>query len=65
MDSDGAERLVPEVTAAIDDVGSMGQEMIDRVFSRAVVFLVLALVGFIAARLAYRWLEKRFFGASA
>jgi hypothetical protein len=65
VDSDGAERLVPEVTAAIDDVGSMGQEMIDRIFYRAVVFLVLALVGFIAARLAYRWLETRFFGASA
>ena len=65
VDSDGAERLVPEVTAAIADVGSMGQEMIDRIFYRAVVFIVLALVGFIAARLAYRLLEKRLFGASA
>jgi hypothetical protein len=65
IDSDGAERLVPEVTAAIDDVGSIGQEMIDRIFYRAVVFLVLALVGVIASRLAYRWLEKRFFGTPA
>jgi hypothetical protein len=65
IDSEGAERLVPQVTAAIDDVGGMGQAMIDRVFLWAVVFLVLALFGFVAARLAYRWLEKRIFGATA
>jgi hypothetical protein len=65
VDSDGAKRLIPEVTAAIDDVGSMGQRMIDRVFYRAILFLVIALAGFVIARLAYRWLEVRWFGASA
>lgn len=65
VDSDGAERLVPEVTAAIDDVGSMGQEMIDRVFNRALVLLLIALFGFVAARLAYRWFEMRFFSVPA
>jgi hypothetical protein len=65
IDSDGAGRLVPQVTAAIDDVGDMGQDMIDRVFYRAVILLVLALAGFVLARLAYRWLETRYFGAAA
>lgn len=63
VDSEGAERLVPEVTAAIDDVGSMAHEMIDRVFHRALFFLLIALVGFVAARLAYNWLEIRILGA--
>ena len=65
VDSDGADKLIPQVATAIDDVGTMGQDMIDRVFSRAILFLVLALVGFVLARLAYRWLEMRFFGAPA
>jgi len=65
VDSDGADKLIPQVATAIDDVGTMGEAMIDRVFARAVVFLILALVGFIAARFAYRWLETRFFGAPA
>ena len=65
VDSDGAGRLLPQVATAIDDVETMGEAMIDRVFYRAVVFLVLALLGFIAARLTYRWLEARWFGASA
>lgn len=61
VDSDGANKLIPQVATAIDDVGTMGQDMIDRAFSRAILFLVLALVGFVVARLAYRWLETRFF----
>ena len=61
VDSDGADKLIPQVATAIDDVGTMGQDMIDRVFSRAILFLVLALVGFVLARLAYRWLEVRLF----
>lgn len=65
VDSDGADKLIPQVATAIDDVGTMGQDMIDRVFSRAILFLVLALVGFVLARLAYRWLEVRFFGLTA
>ena len=65
VDSDGADKLIPQVATAIDDVGTMGEAMIDRVFARAIVFLILALVGFIAARLAYRWLERRYFGAPA
>lgn len=65
IDSDGAGRLVPQVATAIDDVGTMGEAMIDRVFARAVLFLILALVGFIAARLAYRWLETRFSSSTA
>jgi hypothetical protein len=65
IDSDGAEQLVPQVTAAIDDVADMGQDMIDRVFYRAILFLVIALAGFVLARLAHRWLEVRWFGASA
>ena len=50
-------------TTAIDDVESLGQNMIDRAFNRALVFLLIALVGFVAARLAFRWLEMRFFSA--
>jgi hypothetical protein len=65
IDSDGADRLVPQVATAIDDVGTMGEAMIDRVFARAILFLILALVGFIAARLAYRWVERRLFGVPA
>ena len=65
IDSDGAERLVPQVATAIDDVGTMGEAMIDRVFARAILFLILALIGFVAARLAYRWFERRLFGVPA
>jgi hypothetical protein len=65
VDSDGADRLLPQVATAIDDIGSLGQNMIDRAFNRALVFLLIALVGFVAARLAYRWLETRFFSAPA
>jgi hypothetical protein len=65
VDSDGAERLLPQVATAIDEAGALGETMIDRAFNRALVFLLVALVGFVAARLAYRWLEMRFFGESA
>lgn len=65
VDSDGAGRLLPQVATAIDDVGTMGEAMINRVFFYAVAFLILALIGFITAKLAYRWLEARWFGASA
>jgi len=65
IDSDGAERLIPQVATAIDDVESLGQNLIDRAFQRALVFLLIALVAFVAARLAYRWFELRFFGAPA
>jgi len=65
VDSDGADKLIPQVATAIDDVGSLGQEMIDRAFNRALVFLLIALVGFFAAKLTYRWLETRFFDARA
>lgn len=43
----------------------MGEAMIDRVFARALVFLLVALVGFVVARFAFRWLELRFFSATA
>ena len=65
VDSDGADKLLPQVATAIDDVGTMGEAMIDRIFYRSMIFLVLALLGFIAARFAYRWLETRYFSASA
>jgi hypothetical protein len=65
VDSDGADKLLPQVATAIDDVGTMGEAMIDRIFSRALLFLLIAVVGFVAARLAYRWLETRYFGTSA
>jgi hypothetical protein len=64
VDSDGAGRLLPHVTTAIDDVETMGEAMIDRVFHRALLFLLIALVGLVAARLAYRWLETRCLSAS-
>ena len=65
IDSDSVGRLVPQVTAAIDEAGTIGEDLVDRAFSRAVIFLLIALAGFVAARLAYRWLEMRFFGAPA
>ena len=36
VDSDGADKLIPQVATAIDDVGTMGEAMIDRVFATAV-----------------------------
>ncbi len=65
VDSDGAGRLVPQVTAAIEDVDTISKGLIDRIFYRALLFLALALLGFVAARFAYRWLEVRFFGLTA
>jgi hypothetical protein len=65
VDSDGAERLLPQVATAIDDFGSIGQSLINRAFNRALVFLLIALVGFVAAGLTYRWLERRFFSVPA
>ncbi len=65
VDSSGAERLLPQVTSAIDEVEGLGQKIVDRAFYRALLLLLIAIVAVVAARLCYRWLELRFFGTPA
>ncbi len=61
LDSPGAERLAPAVNETIDAVGRTTHELVDHTFYRALILIVLALVGAVVAMLGYRWLAKRMF----
>jgi len=49
----------PQINAVVERTGLQGKELVDYAFRRSVAFLALALVGFVLAMLAYRWLALR------
>lgn len=61
LDSPGVERLTPAVNETIDAVGRTTHELVDYSFYRALILIVLALVGSVIAMLGYRWLARRMF----
>jgi hypothetical protein len=69
LNSPGADRLVPGLIDAINEAGETGEDLVDHSILLAALlaaFLILiALVGYVVARLCYRWLAIRMFGDAA
>lgn len=65
LESPGAERLAPALNETIDAVGRTTHELVDHTFYRALLLIVLALVGSVIAMLGYRWLARRMFPEAA
>ena len=65
LNSPGADRLVPSLVEAINEAGETSEDLVDHSFLRAALLILIALVGYVAARLCYRWLDLRFFGSAA
>jgi hypothetical protein len=49
----------PKINAVVERTGLQGKELVDYAFRKAVWFLLLALIGFVLAMLAYRWISSR------
>ncbi len=64
LNSPGANRLVPSLVEAINEAGETSEELVDHSFLRAALLILLALVGYVVARLSYRWLDLKFFGSA-
>lgn len=59
LDSRGTE----QVLASIDEVVDRSQKIVNRAFLLSALLIVIALAGFVIARLAYRWLALRLLGS--
>ena len=53
------EKSTPQINGVVERTGLQGKELVDYTFRKGVWFLALALVGFVLAMLAYRWLVFR------
>ena len=62
LNSSGADLLVPSLVEAINKAGETSEDLVDHGFLRAVALILIALVGYVVARLSYRWLDLRIFG---
>lgn len=65
LNSPGADRLVPSLVEAINKAGETSEDLVDHSVLRAAFLILFALVGYIGARLCYRWLAMRIFGSPA
>ena len=65
LNSPGADRLVPSLVAAIHEAGETSEDLVDHSFLRAAALILIALIGYVLARLCTRWLERRVFGAAS
>lgn len=63
VDSRGADKLVPQLVASIDEVSKETRKIINHLFLLAALLIVIALAGYVIARLAYRWLAVRMLGS--
>ena len=59
LNSEGANQLVPSLVEAINEAGETSEELVDHSFLRAALLILLALVGYVVARLSYRWLDLK------
>jgi hypothetical protein len=59
LDSHGASELLPQLATAIDEVGAQGRSVSDHLFLRVFLLIVVALVGYVIARLVHEWLALR------
>jgi len=64
LNSPGADRLVPSLIEAINEAGQTSEDLVDHSFIRAAILILFALVGYVLARLSYRWLAMRLFGSA-
>jgi hypothetical protein len=64
LNSPGADRLVPSLVEAINEAGETSEDLVDHSFIRAAFLILFALVGYVIARLCYRWLAMRIFGSA-
>ena len=60
----GADRLVPGLIEAINEAGQTSEDLVDHSFIRAALLILFAQVGYVIARLCYRWLAMRMFGST-
>ena len=65
LNSPGADRLMPGLIEAINEAGETSEDLVDHSFIRAALLILFALVGYVIARLCYRWLAMRMFGSDA
>lgn len=64
LSSPGAEDLTPALTGAVGAAGRLGEDLVDYTLWRAALLILLALAGYVIARLGYRWLATRMFGGA-
>jgi hypothetical protein len=64
LNSPGADRLVPSLVEAINEAGETSEDLVDHSFLRAALLILFALIGYVLARLCYRWLAMRMFGSA-
>jgi hypothetical protein len=64
LNSPGADRLVPSLVEAINQAGQTSEDLVDHSFIRAALLILLALVGYVIARLCYQWLALRMFASA-
>jgi len=55
------DKSTPQLSTVVERTGLEGREMVDYTYRKALWLLALALLGFILAMLAYRWLASRLF----
>jgi hypothetical protein len=58
------DKCLSRLTEVLDEVGKEGEEVVDRAFTDAALLLLLGLVGYVIARLAYQWIARRVFGTT-
>ena len=59
LDSNGASELLPQLSTAIDEAGSQGRSVSDHFFLRSLLLIVVALAGYVIAKLVHEWLAVR------
>ncbi len=58
----GLDKFLSRLTEVLDEVGKESEAVVDRAFTDAALLLLLGLVGYVIARLAYQWIARRVFG---
>jgi len=59
LDSHGASELLPQLATAIDKAGDESRAIADHLFLRSLLLIVIALTGYVIARLVHEWLALR------
>jgi len=59
LDSHGASELLPQLATAIDKAGNESRAVADHLFLRSLLVIVIALTGYVIARLVHEWLALR------
>jgi hypothetical protein len=53
------ERLIPEITKAMDRAESEGEELVDHSMRQAIILLVIGLIGYVIARLLIQYVSNK------